>query len=136
MQLLDRHALEAEADALRNVLRRLDVVILHVHDADGQLLLARKLFPEFDLGHLAVGELQDELVDRALQDAREERLIASLPDRSPPEVAEAHVHSELRLDPVHRALDLLAHRLRPRHLVRLEPVLLCEARHLVGVERD
>ena len=59
---LGRHALEHPADPPRDQLRALDVEVLEIEDAGAQLFRTVELAPPLDLGHLAIGELEHELV--------------------------------------------------------------------------
>ena len=71
VELLGWHILQHPADARRHVLGCLRVKALHVDHAGAQLAAIVPLLPELDLGQLAAGELQHELIGARLQDAGE-----------------------------------------------------------------
>src|SRR5690606_40246578 len=70
-QFFGRDDFEHFANALGDVLRLFDVVILDVDQPGCQLLLTGKLAPEIVFRHFAVGELQRELVGIHVEDMRE-----------------------------------------------------------------
>src|SRR5690606_965215 len=66
-ELLRGHVLEAELDARGDVIRRLDVIALHVHAADGDVEALRDLARDLDLGELAARHLHVELIRLELE---------------------------------------------------------------------
>src|SRR2546427_2752542 len=90
-----RHILERDADALGNVLRRLDIKRFLIDQAGAELLSAPHLLPEIDLGHLPIGEFQNELIRLGVENAGKELSKGALHQRAPVVIAEADVHGEL-----------------------------------------
>src|SRR5262245_175601 len=90
-QPLGGHALEHLPDAPRHQLGALDVEVLEVEDPCAQLFRAIEFAPELGLGHLAIGELEHELVGARAADRREERPIGALAEAKTLERPEADV---------------------------------------------
>src|SRR6266542_4966749 len=142
---------ETETDALRHVLGRLHVEGLHVDHPARHLAVDADLLPHVDLGHLAVGVLEDELVARAVEEVGEHPAVRALAARAREEVAEADVIADLRLHALDAGVehldvlaDLAGHDGR-RRLVDLDPVgaggderleLGVHGRHEVPAERQ
>src|SRR5262249_33386228 len=100
-QPLRRHALEHLPDSPRHQIDALDVEVLEVEDARTQLLRTIELTPQLGLGHLAIGELEHELVGARARDRREERPIRALAEAEPFQGPEADVpEPPLHRDPV------------------------------------
>src|SRR5262249_18314362 len=90
-QPLRRHALEHLPDSPSHQIGALDVEVLEVEDARAQLFRAIELTPQLGLGHLAIRELEHELVGARARDRREERPIRSLAEAEPFQGPEADV---------------------------------------------
>src|SRR6266850_8616978 len=90
-QLLGLHALEESPDPPRDEIGALDVEVLEVEHAGAELFRAIELAPELRLGHLAVGELEDELVGAHRADRREQRPVRPLAVAESLQRAEADV---------------------------------------------
>src|SRR5207244_11466389 len=98
-ELLRSHDAQHGADPLGDVISGLDAERLHVDDAGAELHVGRKLLRELDLGHAAVGELEDELTGLDVSDRGKEMTRgADGRKRTPVEIAEADVKRELRVD--------------------------------------
>ena len=83
---------------------RLEVVVLDVDDARRDVPAGRgDLAEDLDLGHLAVGELEDELVDAEPEHRVEHRPVGPPRERTAEVVAEAQVRAEP--DPADDRLD-------------------------------
>ena len=86
---------EHRVDPLGDLVGRLEVVVLDVDDAGGDVPPAAAISPqELDLGHLAVGELEDELVDVEAEHRVEDRAVGPARQRPAEVVAEAEVRAE------------------------------------------
>ena len=93
--------LEEGADSLGHVGGRLGLERLDVDHAGAELLVGRKLLPELEIVHAAVGELEDDLRGAQIAQGRIEVLeVADRRERAAVEVAEADVDGDLRLDPL------------------------------------
>src|SRR5262249_18327020 len=88
-QFLGLHALEDPANPARDQLGALDIEVLQIEDARAQLLAAVEFAPEVALGHLAIGELEDELIGRGARDHREQGPVCPLAEAEPFERPEA-----------------------------------------------
>ena len=97
------------ANALRHVLRLLDVKRLDVHHSRAQLPVYAELAPQPALRHFAVGELEHELVGAAVEKLRQHPGIAALAAWTTPQVAETDVQRELGI----HALDAGVVQLHP-----------------------
>src|SRR5262245_9597970 len=69
-QPIRRHALEHPANSPRDQIGALDVEILQIEHPGAELFRAVELPPELALGHLAIGELEHELVGGHAADCR------------------------------------------------------------------
>ena len=86
----------------RRLLRRFDHACADVEHADLQVFVLRKIFHELDSGHVAVGVIQNELIDAgSVEEMRQHRLVAFGEIRAQnvvaPGVAEAEVPADFRL---------------------------------------
>src|SRR6185436_13590707 len=87
--------LEDELRPAGDVLGRLDVRVLHVDHADRDIASrVGDLAQELDFAHLAVRELEDELLDLEAEHGLEDRAIGSRRERAAEKVAEAEVRPE------------------------------------------
>ena len=73
-------------------LRRLHPGILHIDQTDGQAHRRLDFAGQLDLGHLAAGELQGELMHLRSRQVREQRPIAALAHGPAAIIPETHVH--------------------------------------------
>src|SRR5207245_2641170 len=125
-QLLGRRDLEHAADPARHVLGRVLVEALHVDDARAQLAAVAVLPPQVELGQLAAGELEHELIGGGLERAREVRLVGPRDARAAEAIAGANVEAEPRLHAlggqVEEPRHLLSGNVAARRLVDLDPV--------------
>ena len=86
---------EHGVDPLGDLVGRLEVVVLDVDDARRDVAPGRgDLAEDLDLGHLAVGELEDELVDREAEHRVEDRPVRARGQRPAEVVPEAEVGAE------------------------------------------
>src|SRR5712692_6314929 len=77
-ELVDGDVFRAEREALGHVLRRFQIKRLHVDHPARDLAVDADVFPVLDLGHLAAGVLEDELIAPALEQLREQPAIGAL----------------------------------------------------------
>src|SRR5205809_371309 len=113
-------------DPARAALGRVLVEALHVDDARAQLAAVAVLPPQVELGQLAAGELEHELIGAGLERAREVRLVGPREARAAEAIAEADVEAEPRLHAlggqVEEPSHLLSGDVAARRLVDLDPV--------------
>src|SRR5262249_43569517 len=95
-ELLRRDVRQEQTDPLGDVLGALDVERLDVDDAGRELALVAVPAPELGLLHLAVADLEGELVAFRVEDGREHPAVVALAARPAAEVAEADVQADLR----------------------------------------
>ena len=100
-----RHDAQGRPDPLGHDGRGLDVVALHVDDAEAERERGVELLVEPDVLVAAPRELQRELLDAGLEDGREQVPVAALPRRLAVAVAVADVEGHPRADPLHQRVD-------------------------------
>src|SRR5262249_53367477 len=104
--------LQYRPQSLGDQLRWLDPGILHVDQPGRQSHRRPDLARQFDLGHLAAGELERQLLHRRPGQVWEQRAITAMPDGAAAEVAEAHMQTKESPDTVDRVRDQIEELLR------------------------
>src|SRR5262249_27468957 len=142
---------ETEAHALGDVFRRLHVERFHVDDATRHLAVHADLLPHLDLGHLAIGVLEHELIAATVEEMGEHPPVRALAAWAREQIAEADVIADLglhALDARVEHLDVLTDLARHdsgRGLVDLypggtgrgeRPKLRVDGRHQIPAERE
>ena len=99
--------LQAKPHAIRDILRRLHVVALHIDDAHGHVHPRRDLCDQLDLGKLAARHLDVQLVRLEIEKRRKHRRNPSRSDRPSFEISEAQVRAQAGapVDRLHRAVE-------------------------------
>src|SRR5207244_8381825 len=99
VDFLGRRVAQDSAQALGDIVGGFGMERLDVDDARPQLTAIVPFFPLLDLGHLAAGIFEYELVCTRFQDTREIVTVAALEAGAPKAIAEADVEGQLRIHP-------------------------------------